>query len=287
MAILDAYGRHFSQPLSTVVKLLAPELWSPREHVQYSSAITTSSTGAKIRLVSFGMRLYGFSQIKVKVGVAGQDDVARLRGIRSGGGWKIDLRIDANEAWPAAEAAQRILELKPFGITAVEQPIKHEEANWLPATRKQVAIPIMLDESLCGLVDAERAVAQGLCDLFNIRLSKCGGFIPSLRLVQFARRHGLGCQLGCQVGETAILSAAGRHFAASVKDLRYVEGSYDHHLVREALGMRDLTFRRGGWAKALTGPGLGIEIDSSGAAHALQSIRIHWYSLSIGIRKGP
>ena len=82
----------------------------------------------------------------------------------------------------------------------------------------------------------ERAVELGACDLFNLRLSKCGGFIPSLRLAQFARAHGLGCQLGCQVGETAILSAAGRHFAASVGGLRYVEGSYDRHMVREALG---------------------------------------------------
>ena len=59
----------------------------------------------------------------------------------------------------------------------------------------------------------------------------------------------------------AILSAAGRHFAASVGGLRYVEGSYDRYLVREALGTRNLTFGRGGWAKALKGGGLGVEID--------------------------
>jgi muconate cycloisomerase len=119
----------------------------------------------------------------------------------------------------------------------------------------------MLDESLCSQVDAERAVDRGTCDIFNIRLSKCGGFLPSLRLVQFARRHGLGCQLGCQIGESAVLSAAGRHFASSVRDLRYLEGSYDRHLVREPLGTRDLTFQWGGWARALPGPGLGVTVD--------------------------
>ena len=84
----------------------------------------------------------------------------------------------------------------------------------------------MLDESLCGMVDAERAATGKLCDLFNLRLSKCGGFIATLRLAQFARKQGLGYQLGCQVGETAILSAAGRHFASGVRDIRYLEGSY-------------------------------------------------------------
>ena len=63
------------------------------------------------------------------------------------------------------------------------------------------------------------------------------------------------------MGETAVLSAAGRHFAASVKGLRYLEGSYDRHLVREALGTSDLTFGRGGKAAALPGPGLGVTVD--------------------------
>ena len=58
-----------------------------------------------------------------------------------------------------------------------------------------------------------------------------------------------------------MLSAAGRHFAASVGGLRFLEGSYDRHLVREALGTRDVTFGWGGWAPALPGPGLGVLID--------------------------
>ena len=60
-----------------------------------------------------------------------------------------------------------------------------------------------------------------------------------------------------------MLSAAGRHFAASVRDLRYLEGSYDRHLVAERLSREDITFGWGGWAQALTGPGLGISIDQN------------------------
>jgi L-Ala-D/L-Glu epimerase len=275
MAVLDAYGRHFGQPLSAVVQQLAPELHEPKPWVRYSGAITTGSLGFKIRLAALSMWLYGFKQIKVKVGIAGHDDIARLRSIRKRVGRKMDIRIDANEAWSSGDAVQRILELKPFGFSAVEQPVAHEEAACLAQVRRQTGLPIMLDESLCSQVDAERAADDGLCDLFNIRLSKCGGFIPSLRLVQFARSRGLGYQLGCQIGETALLSAAGRHFAANVRDLRYVEGSYDRHLVREALGTSNLTFRWGGWAPALTKPGLGVEIDPS----ALQRVTVRQQSM--------
>jgi muconate cycloisomerase len=259
LAVLDAYGQHFGESLSAVTRMLAPDLHDPRPWVRYSGAIA-SARGFKLRLAAWLMRAYRFRQLKVKVGVADQDDVARLRAIRRRVGRKMDLRVDANEAWPREAAAQRILSLKPFGITAVEQPVAHADADVLAEVRRQTGVPVMLDESLCGPIDAQRAVARGLCDLFNLRLSKCGGFVPSLRLAQFARRHGLGYQLGCQVGETVLLSAAGRHFAASVGGLRYVEGSYDRHLVRDALGTADLTFRWGGWAPALAGPGLGVRL---------------------------
>jgi muconate cycloisomerase len=182
----------------------------------------------------------------------------------------MDLRVDANEAWAPDQVVARIRELEPFGITSVEQPVAHEHVAVLAEVRRQVRTPIMHDESLCSRIDAEDSVARGTCDLFNLRLSKCGGFIPSLRLAQFARQHGLGCQLGCQVGETVLLSAAGRHFASSVRDLRYLEGSYDRRLVKESLGRSDLTFGYGGWAPALTGPGLGVDLDES----ALQRVTL-------------
>lgn len=260
LAVLDALGRAFGEPLTRVTELVAPDLYRFRDRVQYSGVIG-NPRGWKKRAYPLVYRLAGFSQVKVKVGIEGQDDVKRLGTMRRWLGRKMNVRIDANEAWAPAAAAARIAELEPFGVTSVEQPVRHEDVECLAAVRERVKTPIMLDESLCGPVDAERAVRGGWCDLFNIRLSKCGGFIPSLRLAQFAKRHGLGYQLGCQVGETAILSAAGRHFATSVADIRYLEGSYDRHLVREALAVDDLTFRRDGSAPALVGGGLAFQLD--------------------------
>lgn len=260
IALLDAYGRAFGEPLCNVTKYISPDRYQFRDKVQYSGAITSAKSGVKIRFASWRMRLFGVGQIKVKVGIEGHDDAYRLRMIRGRVGPKIDLRVDANEAWPAGVAAEKIAELEPYGISAVEQPVPHAEVERLADIRKRVKTPIMLDESLCGPADAERAAAGGLCDLFNLRLSKCGGFIPALRLAEFAAKHGLGYQLGCQVGETAILSAAGRQFATSVKDLRYIEGSFDRHLVQHPLGTEDITFGWGGWAPAIVRTGLGIGV---------------------------
>lgn len=260
LAVLDAFGQHFGEPLSAVTRILAPELYQPQAWVRYSGVIT-SARGLRLRFAAWAMRLNRFDQLKVKVGIPGYDDVARLRRVRRIVGRRMDLRIDANEAWPATQAVERITELQPFGITSVEQPVPHAELAQLAEIRLRVQTPIMLDESLCSMHDAETAIALKCGQLFNLRLSKCGGMIPSIRLAQRARQADWGYQLGCQVGETAVLSAAGRHFAASVAGIRYREGSYDRYLVRESLTRTDLTFRWGGWAPALVGGGLGIAVD--------------------------
>jgi muconate cycloisomerase len=275
MAVLDAYARRFGEPFSAVTQVAAPELSRPRRWVRYSAVLTSMKTPWKLRLTGLTLWVYGIRHVKMKVGLAGQDDAKRLRLLRWLLGRKIDVRLDANEAWTRGEVFNRIRELEPFGISSVEQPVPHADADVLAEVRRQIKVPIMLDESLCGMVDAERAAFAGTCDLFNLRLSKCGGFLPTLRLAQFARAKGMGYQLGCQVGETAVLSAGGRHFASSVSDIRYLEGSYDRYLVREALARENLTFRWGGFAPALRGPGLGITIDP----RALERVTVRKISL--------
>jgi muconate cycloisomerase len=267
LSLLDAFGRHFGEPLSRVTEVFEPAVEvrrrSPR--VRYSGAITAE--GRRGEAVSaLKMRLYGFAQCKIKVGVRGADDRLRLKRIRRLLGRRIDIRLDANEAWDAGELVERVEPLLPYGISCLEQPVPHEQAGSLAALRRKLPVPIMLDESLTSLADAETAIRQGTCELFNIRLSKCGGFLNSLRLAALAHRHGLGYQLGCHPGESGVLSAAGRHFAASVGGIRYLEGSYDRHVLKKLLTREDLTFRYGGWAEALSGPGLGVTIDPEALA---------------------
>lgn len=265
LSLLDAYGRSFGENLATVTAHVAPSLFSFRPRVQYSGAIT-GSRGWKLRAVALGYRLTGFAQVKIKVGMADVDDMRRLRLVRRYLGKKMQLRVDANEAWNPTNCIDRIKAMAPFHIECVEQPLPHSQVQALAAVRRQVATPIMLDESLCSMVDAERAVAGGWCDRFNLRISKCGGFIPTLRLAEFAARNDISCQLGCQVGESAILSGAGRHFATSVKDLTAIEGSFDKYLLHDCLAYRDLTFGRGGWAEALGGGGHGAWVDPDAIA---------------------
>jgi len=262
LALLDAYGRRFGEPVGRAVELAdfaGLKRFTKPHRVRYSAAITAESPRGEA-ISAWKIWIYGFSQVKVKVGAAGADDSRRLARMRRILGPRIDVRLDANEAWPAAEFLERVEPLRRFNPSALEQPVPHAEVGALAELRPLAGIPIMLDESLCGYADAEDAINRGTADMLNVRLSKCGGILPSLRIIALAQRSGLGIQLGCHPGETSLLSAAGRHVASRVDGLRYVEGSYDRHILASNICDRDLTFGYGGRARPLVRAGLGVDV---------------------------
>jgi len=118
----------------------------------------------------------------------------------------------------------------------------------------------MADESLVTLADAEELITQQAADYFNIRVSKRGGLARSLAIARRAASAGIRVQVGSQVGETAILSAAGRHLAASLEEVAFVEGSYGALLLTEDISADGVRFGHRGEAPILTGPGLGIRV---------------------------
>ncbi|MCA9035731.1 MAG: hypothetical protein KDA91_11410 [Planctomycetaceae bacterium] len=264
ISVLDAAGKSLQQSVGDLLHChpAIRSIGQQREEVFYSGAVTSMSP-RKQWLSSWKMRLFGFRMVKVKVGTTGIDDLDCLRRVRAIVGPRVDLRLDANEAWSCHDLVKHLEPLLPFAPTCLEQPVPHSQVCGLREVRQKINVPVMLDESLCCLEDARRAVDGQYCDMFNIRLSKCGGLIRSLKLAAFAHENGLGYQLGCQVGETGILSAAGRHFACNISGIRYLEGSFDRFLVRDRLTREDLTFGYRGRGLRLSGPGLGVTIDEN------------------------
>src|SRR5262249_52370926 len=92
-------------------------------------------------------------------------------------------------------------------------------------------------------------------------ISKNGGLIPALRLALLAHQQNIQYQLGCMVGETSILSAAGRWFLQLVPDVQFAEGSFGKFLLADDITTKSLRFGWAGPGKPMTGFGLGVTID--------------------------
>ncbi|MDD4891426.1 MAG: enolase C-terminal domain-like protein, partial [Phycisphaerae bacterium] len=109
--------------------------------------------------------------------------------------------------------------------------------------------------------DADRLIGAKAVDLFNIRVSKNGGLIAARRLAERAVAGGLGFQLGCMVGETGLLSSAGRWFLSMVRGVRFAEGSFGRLLLRDDVTRPSPRFGRGGAVRPIKSLGLGVEVD--------------------------
>jgi len=257
-ALLDAFGHALGFSLSEAVARLArPEDIRPHPMVQYSAVI---SSGALWRecLLAGAMLLAGFHHFKAKIGFEPQEDLKRVQWLRRTLGGN-DLRLDANGAWSPAEAREALEAIAPYRPSCIEQPVAPGREETLPGLR-ELGVAVMLDESVRTLSEARRALTEGWCDLVNVRISKCGGVLASVRMLAEVRRAGGRAQLGCQVGETGLLSAAGRHLAATLGPWEYLEGSYDRYLLSVQLTEPDITFGSGGWAPPLRGRGLGVKV---------------------------
>lgn len=264
LALLDAVGRATGQSVAACFDAPA------RARVRYTGPITAGTPEAAARLGRF-MRLGRLADVKVKVGFP--NDGAVLAAVRRAVGPRMDVRVDANGAWSAPEAVACIRALRPHHISGVEQPIAAGNVTALAEVQAAVDVPIIADESACTVGDVERLAAARACRMINVRVGKCGGMLGARRVACAAERAGLAWHIGCLVGETALLSAAGRHFAFGVPGWKYAEGSYGPFLL-----VRDIATPqpRWGWrgaAKPLRGPGLGVTVDDAALAAVTEETR--------------
>ena len=250
LAILDAAGKTWSQSVAQM-------LGGGDQPLIYSAVIPMMSPPSFHRLLHL-IRDMEMSFVKIKVGNERDTEVLSLA--REILGHEVDLRVDANGAWSSEEAEKRIAAMMAYGISAVEQPVPKEDIQGLKRLSEQVEIPIIADESLCLERDAENLASQDACQVFNLRLSKCGGILAANRLYEIGRKKAIAAQLGCQVGETGILSAAGRQLASSRK-LLYLEGSYSSYLLQDDIVNEPVEFGPGGVAQPLAGHGLGVSVN--------------------------
>jgi L-alanine-DL-glutamate epimerase-like enolase superfamily enzyme len=250
LAVLDCALRRAGCGMATLLP--------PRRHRVTYSGVITAGPVARAEQHARQMRAIGLRDIKVKVGF--DDDVARVTAVREALGPAPSLRLDANGAWSFERAVEVLNAVAPLAIAAVEQPLARGPVEELVRLRRATPVALMVDESLVTRADAQALIAAGAADLFNVRISKCGGLARSLAIASEALVAGLGVQVGSQVGETAILSAAGRHLAAALAAVAFVEGSYGSLLLAEDVSVETVRFGHRGEAPILKGPGLGIRV---------------------------
>lgn len=253
LALLDAYGHTFKTPV-------AMELGAIRqESVQYGSVIPFGNKKAMLAMLWF-YKLWGFKTVKLKVGGTLEDDLAKLKLVRQIMGQDAIIRVDANCAWTVEQTINAADKFRFFNVASIEQPIKADDIAGLAKITASVEQEIVVDESLCTMAEAKNLIEAKACGAFNIRISKVGGLILAQQMARLARDSGLSVHMGAQVGESAILTAAGRIFAAIEPPCSNYEGSNNSWLLHQDISRENLTVSLRGRGKIKLANGLGLNV---------------------------
>ncbi|XZF13112.1 dipeptide epimerase [Chitinophagaceae bacterium MMS25-I14] len=232
----DLFAQLRRQPLFRVLGLS----YSQAPVTDYTIGIDT------IEKMAAKMEAHPWPVYKIKMGSAA--DIDMIRNLRAH--TKAPFRVDANEALVYEDAEKLLPELQALGVTMLEQPLAKTEWEAMKELKAKSPIPLFADESCVEETDVARCA-----DAFhgiNIKLVKCGGITPALRMVQEAKKLGLKLMIG-SMNESTVGTSAVAHMAPLLDALdadgplllkeNVADGlQYDNGVVkisgREGLGIR-------------------------------------------------
>lgn len=236
MAGWDLYGKMKGKPLKQFWK---PEL--PLHPVTDYTIGIDSIDNMVTKLKEKPWPVY-----KVKLGT--HQDVEIIQALRKH--TDAVIRIDANAAWKKEEALEKIIVFKELGIEFIEQPLAIEDWEGMKWLMERSPLPLIADESCVREEDVEKCFTcfHGI----NIKLTKCSGLTPALRMIKKAKALNMKVMVG-SMNESTLGSAAIAHLMPLID---YVDA--DGPLLLEEDLATGLTFTDSGEVLTANEPGLGI-----------------------------
>ena len=133
----------------------------------------------------------GYRTLKVKVGFDPDRDLARVAAIQRVVAGRATLRLDANQAFSQTDGRRFAERLDPAGIELFEQPC--DKADWAAnaAVAAVSTVPVMLDESIYGLAEIDRAAEVPGVGYVKLKLKKFGSLATLDSALAHAKARGL------------------------------------------------------------------------------------------------
>ena len=253
LALIDLFARQAGQTAEAWLGL--PDTAAT---FRYSAVLgdadpdTLSATFARYRDI-------GMTDFKLKLAGDLERDREKIVVLKNAGAAVARLRLDANNLWQDAATARNYLVALDAPAFAIEEPLATGLRADLPALAQALDMAIILDESLCRIEELAD-FAPGTRWIPNLRVSKMGGLLRTLALVDAARARELPLIIGAQVGETSLLTRVALTVArAAGTALLAQEGAFGTLLLEKDVCAPPLMFGDGGRLRfESAGPGWGL-----------------------------
>ena len=189
----------------------------------------------------------GFADFKIKLTGELENDTERLDWLKTQISEGMKFRGDANNLWTNSIQAVEYLKNLDFPFWAIEEPLIGEQFDELRHLGQSLGITIILDESVTMVSHLNLLDGSPERWIINLRVSKMGGLIRSLDIVETARERRISLVVGAQVGETSLLTRAALTVAQHARDILIAqEGAFGSLLLKDDICNPPLMFGKRG-----------------------------------------
>jgi L-alanine-DL-glutamate epimerase-like enolase superfamily enzyme len=251
IACYDLFGKSVQQPIY--------QLLGGKYHDEFPiTHVLSIAEPEKMAEEAAEMVKNGYNSFKMKVGTNVAEDVRRIAAVRASVGESVAIRADVNQGWQNSSVTLSAMsQLASCNLDWLEQPVSADDIDGMVEIKAKSIVPLMIDEGLKGVREMREIILKRAADKVNIKLMKCGGIYPAVKLAHMAEMGGIECQIGSMV-ESSIGSAAGFHVAFSKKVITSVELTGPLKFSKD---VGDLWYDVP-YIRLKEKPGLGIEINS-------------------------
>lgn len=250
MALFDVWSQHLRKPL---VELLG------RAHRSLPTSITIGIESIRESIEEAQDYVKrGFRILKIKIGKSLEEDLERLYKLREALGKQILIRVDINQGYSREQYKKFIQDTEALDLEFVEQPLDALDIDGMCSLPENMRTIAAADESLLSPVDALKyACPPKPFGIYNIKLMKCGGIYPAVKIADIAHTAGIDLMWGCN-DESIVSIAAALHAALASPATRYLDldGSLDigRDIVKGGFILED------GELSVIDQPGLGVTL---------------------------
>ncbi|MGV7220163.1 MAG: mandelate racemase/muconate lactonizing enzyme family protein [Nitrospinales bacterium] len=260
LAILDLLAKEENKSVEGLLSL--NEL---SDSFQYTGVLGVNSYEAFKKQI-FQYREIGFSDFKIKVSGDFEEDFKKISLLKNQNIPNFRVRLDANNLWKNPTEAIKYIRCLDFPFFAIEEPLVVEDYEGGLKVFEALDIPIILDESFRIIQQFDHILQTPEAWIINLRISKMGGILRSISILQEAEKKGIPVIVGAQVGETSILTRAALTVVNAFRKIIIAqEGAFGTLLLERDIVDEPLMFGPQGklsisWDTRT--PGFGLEINN-------------------------
>lgn len=161
----------------------------------------------------------GVSIIKLKIGVNPEEDIERVKLVRSIAA-NARIRVDGNLGYTVDEAIRVARGIEKYDIEFFEEPVAG--LGNLKKLRKSIGIKVMADESVKTLNEAITAIREKAVDYVNLKLQKMGGITRTRIICDVLADAGILCMIG-GFSETLIAMTVAAHLKVAHPNIEFAD----------------------------------------------------------------